>query len=578
MVFRTGRWGGRARACVLLGGLAWGCGPGKPADTDDTGADSETGGDATTAPTTGTLPTTGSETSEGTTAAPDDGKLCVPGPSPLRRLSNVQYRSTLLDLLPGVSLPDVALLPDERLEGFAGIADLQPPWELAEQFYAEAAADVAAAAVAESEKFLPCPPDGGPTPAACGNAFIAELATRAFRRPLTPDEGVELVAAFDAELAEKGFAPALESTMARVLRAEPFLHLIEHGGAPVEGQPELVALTGFELASRLSYFLWDSMPDDALLEAAAAGVLDTPEGLEAEARRMLADPRAPAVIARHVRQWLYLNDLAVAGFEPEWVPVSLQVSMNTEIEVFTELVVFQGERTLDALLTSNLGFVDATLGELYGVDAPDEGFAQVELDPERRPGVLTRAGWLAMRAVGERHSPFTRGLSMLDSLFCIHLPPPPPDVEVIPPDTEPDATTREIYDAILAEPGCANCHATAQHLGYALENYDRLGAWRDAENGKPIDASAQVDAELDPEISGAFVGAAALMQRLAQSEVVHACATRKAYLRALGRSLSEADACDLQRLQDKFQATAGDLHELQIQIALSDGFRHRRAP
>lgn len=611
MRIRTGRHPRRAPALALASALAWGCGPNNPTDTDDGSSTAQTStgepntGSSTvipptseptsTDPTTGTTaPETGTDTAVTTvdtdtdttattetgTTGPEETLACVPGPTVQRRLTATQLRNTFGDLLIGVQLPKINLPPDPSSpDGFDNAADIQPPWDDVAPTYAAAAQVVAGAAVVQSELFLPCPPDGGPDPAACGHEFIDVFGPRALRRPLADEEKTGLVAAFDAELADGGFQAAIQITLAAIFQSEPFLHLIEVGGAPVEGHPEVLTLTGFEQAARLSYFLWNTTPDDQLLAAAADGTLDTKEGVESEARRLLMEPRARDTVARYALKWLHLHALEKGGDLPQSIPMALQESLRREIERVVHHVVFDGERTLASLLSTNVSFLDAQLATIYNVDPPAVDFEMTELDPMQRPGVLTRAGWLAARSLDvEHHSPFVRGWRLLDSLLCLQLPPPPPDVPLDPPEFPADQTTRQVYEALVAEPTCGGCHNPAQNIGYGLENYDFLGTWRDMENGLPVDASGEIDASVDPASAGPFMGAAALMQALSESETVHACAARKAYGYALGRLLSDADTCDVDLLKDAFLAAGGDLQELLVQIAISDGFRHRLAP
>lgn len=565
------------------------CGPGKPMDTGESASgssegpgDSTGGGETTGGPTTGTAPTTGgpgatdstTEEAPGTTGGPAE-RVCVPGPTPARRLSNTQYRNTLADLFPGVTWAAELPVEDVRIEGFEHLAEAQAQGPEVDVIYKVAADQVAAAVAEQGAKVLPCAADGGPDPAGCGHAYLQELGPRAFRRPLTDAEAAALLEVFDATLAGDDFPAAIRAAVAGVLASPNFLLLEGTGGAPLPDQPDVIKLDGFAVAARLSYFLWDSTPDAQLMQAAGEGTLDEPAGLEKEARRLLDDPRGHVAVARLVRRWLYLHALDGEAL-PESVPAELGPSMRAEVDAFVEHVVFGGQPTLAALLGAPVGFPDAALAKIYEVPAPNPEFALTELDPARRPGLLTRIGWLGARALASGHSPFQRGWRLQDSLFCVQLPPPPPDIDIVPPEPVPDATTRERYDTILAEPACAGCHVSAHGLGYGLENYDAIGRWQDSENGKPVDAGGEVAASLDPDVAGPFSGAAELASKLAASRVVHDCTARKATMAALGRTLGDADACSLAALQEAFFA-GGDLHELLVRIVLSDGFRHRLA-
>ena len=593
------------RLASLLGLLA-ACGPTQPGETQgssgDTTAEPGTGSEG---PTTGT-PTTGTPTTDDpqtntnsdpatstlgetsdtvgtitdpTTSADDTTEdvpppaFCPPGPTPRRRLTNTQYLNSLRDLFPGVQLTELELPPDRLVEGFDNIAESQDPEP--SPLYVSAAELTAAVVVAAGAPVLGCPADGGADPTACGHAFLSDLAPRAFRRPLDAADLQQRLGAFDAALAADGFSKALAAAIVGLLADDAFLHLQEPGGAPVDGQPGVLKLDGFAVASRMSYFLWNTTPDAELLAAAGDGGLDDLAGIDAQATRLLADPRARDAIAHLHEQWLFLHHLSNSDSEQ---PFNLRLSMREEMRRLLQSVVFDGGKTLASLLTTPTAFIDDALAEIYEVADPPEPFTAVELDPERRTGILTRAGWLTIGSRKAAHSPFTRGWRLLDSLFCMQLPPPPPDVVIEPIDVPPDATTRELYDTILAEPACAGCHVAAHRVGYGFEHYAALGAWQDVENGKEIDASAEIVAELGSDVPGPFASTAALAEQLAGSRTVHDCTTRKHYMYSLGRGLVEADACGLEALQIEFFAGGGDIQALLRAIVRSDGFRHRLAP
>jgi hypothetical protein len=585
----------RATRLWWIPALALACGPGNPGD--DTTGDTSTStppGDTTveptpttTSPTTTTTPdlttsststsepdptTTLTSTSESSDTGDPPPDFCAPGPTLSRRLTSTQYLNVLRDLLPGVDLPQLDLPPDGRIEGFENIAEANPDSPAVLDMLDVAAGDVAIAAATQGGPWLPCPPDGGPDPETCGHEFLPEFAARAWRHPLTADQQTALLDDFDALLGIDGFAIALRSTLRDVFAADDFHHVHLGAGTPVDGRPGVVRIDAFELAARMSFFLWDTLPDAFLRDAAAAGLLDDPVLLPDIARTMLADPRGRAGVARLTRQWLYLHALEDGGLLPADVPPDLHPSLRGEHDRFIDFLLDDGG-TLTDLLTSPVGVIDGALGDTYGVTAQPE-FMLTTL--EMRPGLLTRAAWLAPRAVSGGHSPFQRGWRILDSFLCFQLPPPPPDIDITPPDLPPDATTRERYDTILAEPACAGCHIPAHNIGYGLEHHDILGAWQDQENGHPIDASGEILPELMSDPAGPFDGAAELMQRLAASHFVHDCVARKFYLTALGRTLGDADACGLQLLQADFFTDDGDLADLLVAIVVSDGFRHRR--
>lgn len=576
------------------------CGPGQPEDTGgSSGATSTNTDDPTTAAaTTSNTPTTDPPTTGGpgssgsgdvtgdlTTAGTDEvtgditgdpppPAFCPPGPSVQRRLNTIQYLNTVRDLFPGLELPALELPPDPRVEGFDNIADAQSPEP--SPLYAEAAAAVATAVLAAGEPLLPCPSDGGPQPKACGHDFLTQLAPRAFRRPLEPGALQQRLAEFDAALAQDGFGKALKLAVTDLLAADEFLHLQEPGGTPVDGQPGVVKLDGFAMAARLSYFLWNTMPDAELTQAAADGVLDAFEGIELQTNRLMSDPRAREAIAHLDRQWFFLHHLEPGSSAD--LPDPLRASMREEMTRIFQFIMFDGTSTLVDLINTPIAFPDAALADIYGIDPPAMDGELVELaDSLRRTGMFTRAGWLTIGSRGDDHSPFSRGWRLLDSLFCMQLPPPPPDIDITPIEPQPDATTRELYDTILAEPACAGCHEPAHKVGYGFEHYDALGKWQDDENGKPVDASGEVVDSIGGDAAGTFDITPGLFDKLVLSRTVHDCAARKHYMYGLGRALTDADTCGLAELQQDFFGHSS-MRGLISAIVQSDGFRHRLEP
>ncbi len=578
---------------VLLAILGAACGPGAPGEETGAGTEATTTMTAATEdpPTTGASTPTSTPTStssptgvSGTTSEPgetttDDtttgepAGFCAPRPAPARRLTRVQYLNTVRDLFPGVTLPPLGLTPNERYQGFENIAEVN--FDSAQELavFAAAAETVTTAALQQGGPWLPCALDGGEDPKACGHEFLPGFVALMLRRALTTEEEKDLLDQFDGSLQDASFTQALHIPLALRLASDEFLHLRESRGTPVDEQPGVIRLDGFELAARMSYFLWDTMPDAKLHELAAQGQLDTPEGVAEQVAWMQADPRAVAGLTRFVRQWMYLHALEHDEVFPAHLPPELQAPLRADVDGFIAHALHGDQGTLAALLTSPVALLTAATAKIYDVPAPPQDPTQVELDGARRPGLLTRAGWLALRARTTQHSPFQRGYKISDSLFCLQIPPPPPDVTDTPGELPPDATTRELYDTILAEKSCLGCHEPLHLIGYGFETYDLLGAWQDAENGHPVDASGVLMFASD--VDGPFVGAAEAISRMAGSRSVHDCVARKTFLYALGRQLTQSDECDLDRLAEGFFASGGRFADLQRDIILSDGFRHR---
>ncbi len=524
---------------------------------------------------------TASET-EGETGVPagcEGQAVYDPGETPLRRLTHTQYNNTVDDLFPGVTIPTQAILVDPKSGGFENFGELQTPSSLLVGQYQQAAVGVTAAAMAEADAFLPCPLDGGDDPAACGHGFLSDFAARAFRRPLSAEESAAYLGFFDAQLPGEGFSVALQLTMQAILQAPAFIYFLEYDGSPVEGSEGLELLDGYSMASRLSYFLWDTMPDAALISAAAEGELATAEGVEAAARRLLAEAPARGALVNFHRQWLDLDKIDAITLDPATYPSfdeGVREAMGEEIRRLVERVIFDGEGTLKELLTTSETVANAELAALYGAEAPAGEWGTVALDPTQRAGLLTTPGWLASRAHAVHPSPVQRGVFVLERLLCQPPPVPPADVDITPPEEGGDApvTNRDRYDEHASNPQCQGCHQTIDGIGFGFEHYDSQGRWRDQDGGVPVDASGLL---LGSDVDGPFVDAIDLAGRLGESETVQRCVVTQWYRYAIGRATNLDDACARDALELAFEAADGDIQELLVNIAVSDGFRYRRA-
>ncbi len=490
--------------------------------------------------------------------------------TPLRRLGEAQYGNTVRDLFPGVAMPAVDLPDEVVVSGFDNNADGQSPSALLIEGLEAAAVAVVAAAMAEPGSWSVCPADGGPDPRACGHDQLHALAPRIFRRPLAAEEERAWLDLFDGVLEADGYRVALSVTLQALLQAPEFVYLPEHG---LPGDGERRALTGHEVATRLSYALWASMPDDALFAAAAAGELDDADGVEAQAWRMLDDPRADDALLDFHAQWLELGELARiapdAATYPGWDP-SLPEAMRAELDAFVLDVLHGEDPTLSALLLDRRTSATGALAGLYG--------AEGELPAEERAGLLTRAGWLAATSHAVHPSPVQRGVFVLERVACEEVLPPPAVVDLAVEGGGSGAVTnRERYAAHTADPACAGCHARIDPLGFAFEGYDATGALRLTDAGRPVDATGVIVGLGDLD-GRAFDGAVELSEHLAGSETVSACVARQWTGYASGRTLEAGDEAELAAIAAAFSAAGGDVRQLLVEIVRSEGFRTRRAP
>lgn len=504
-----------------------------------------------------------------------------PPPVELRRLSHFEYNNAVFDLLGDETHPADRFPEDPRVLGFDNNATAQHPSPLLAESYLLAAERLAKTVVDDPSRLaalVPCDPQA--IDEACVRTFSQTFGRRAYRRPLSEDELDSLLSSYAKGEAEAGPRGGIQRIVERVLQSPWFLYRVELG-VPSGAEDGALALTRYELAARLSLFLWASVPDDTLLDAAAAGELQTPEQLEAQAWRMLDDPRARAMVRHFHRQWLGLDRLREVSksavifpeYKPEWGE-----RMLAETELFAERVTFDEGGGLRALLTASYLWTDPELATLYGVVAQETATGEptrVELDPMQRAGILTQLSVLAGHATASESSPIRRGKLVREQLLCEPLNPPPPTADISLPAPDPDATTRERFAQHTADPTCAGCHTQIDPIGFGLENYDALGRYRSEENGFAIDASGEV---VGSDIEGGFVGAIELAHQLAESEQVRRCVARQWYRYALGRAEDlevDFDRETLEALDATWVAAELDLQALLVALVTSDAFRVR---
>jgi hypothetical protein len=535
-----------------------------------------TSGAAGAAPSSGAAGTTSFSsgvTCNGTTDAPV---------VPLRRLTRQEYASSVRDLLAMSTPPSTDDIPaDENVGPFASNS-VTSLTDLGTQQYLDSAETLSAAAVATPAALaalVGCDRTvAGATDASCALQFIDRFGARAFRRPVAADEEARYVGLYTNAAAAGIFSDGIRLVVEAFLQSPSFLYHVEDDSTPQAGGT-LVLLDSYQLAARLSFFLWTSVPDDALMTAAAAGALNDPAMLRAQVTRMLADPRAHDAIATFHTQWLDLAKLPSTTKDPALFPQfspALRDAMQAETVAFVDDVLRNGDGRLETLLTAPYSILDGGLFDLYGVARPagTTGPVRVELDPAQRAGVLTQASFLASHAHENQTSPVARGVAILRNVLCVALPDPPANVNNAPPDPAPGATTRQIFAAHESVASCAACHTMIDGIGLGFEAYDADGAFRATEAGQPVDTSGNVVAA--PEIAGPFSGAPQLAQKLAGAEQVQQCVARQWFRFALGRLEGASDGCSLQSMFTAFDASKHDVRELLAAIATSDAFRYRK--
>jgi len=502
-----------------------------------------------------------------------------PGPSPVRRLTRFEYDATVRDLLGDQTAPARAFPSEEESHGFTNDANVLSVTPALAEAYMVAAERLAARAVDRLPFVLACDPAGAlATDAArvCAKTFIQKFGLQAYRRPLEPVERDELLEVFEAGRAQSGaFKDGLRLVLVAMLQSPAFLYRVELGAGPVSdglAQP----LGPYEMASRLSYLLWGSMPDNELFAEAAAGRLSSAAEIEVQARRMLADPKAEGMVAHFHEEWLALsriaNVLKASDVYPDWSP-ELRNDFAEETRLFIKDV-FWRQGTLDAFLTTPTTFVNARLAAFYGVPAPSgSGFVRVDLDPSQRVGFLTQGAFLAMNAKPNQPSPIHRGKFVREKLFCDLLPPPPTNIVIKAPDPKPNTSARERFAEHTKDETCRQCHRLMDPIGFGFEHFDGIGRFIKSEAGKPIDATGEI---IGTDVPGTFDGVVELSKKLVSSQQVSDCIVTQWFRYGYGRAETEADRCTMERLRKSFAASGRDLRELLVQLAVSDAFRFRR--
>jgi hypothetical protein len=509
------------------------------------------------------------------------------GPAPLRRLTNDEYLNALHDLFPAQT-PVLPPLPTEAvIGGFDNAASAQQPSDVAVARYETIANIYAAGATTDDTAVRALVGCDWSTPAlatACGAQFIAQTGRRVFRRPLTADETTRLGVKLTGWQSAVDFPAAVRLTLSAMLQAPQFIYRPEPLGAiPGDaGAQGVVPVEAYALASRLSFFLWASTPDDTLLDAAASGALATEGGVRMQAERMLADARARRALWSFHRQWLGL-DLVLGSdqvyrtpdIDPGWT-AQTPVSAETETELFIENTLMSGG-TLHDLLLSPRAWVDGEMARVYHLPAPANpaAFTEVDLSRVERAGVLTRVAFLAGTSHSGGTSPPIRGNAVQLRLLCELPISPPPNANLSMPTATPGEgpqTTRMLFAARTAPPVCQGCHASLNGIGFGFEHYDAAGAYRTTEVGLPIDASGML---MGTDVDGPFDGAIALSAALDRSGQVHRCATQQWLRYALGRAPVDVELPLLGMWTTTFQSSGGDVRALLIDIVTSPTFRFR---
>ena len=386
-----------------------------------------------------------------------------------------------------------------------------------------------------------CVPSSTVSAEHCARAIFSTLARRAYRRPVTDTDTDVLMPFYDQGTSETGFERGIQLGLERILVSPEFLFRIERDPSDIESDTPY-AVGDLEFASRLSFFLWSSIPDDELLDAAIAGELRDPAVLETQVQRMLADPRARALVDNFAAQWLYLRDIEQKEPDPGFFPEfdeNLRLAFQRETELFIDSVLRQDGQVTD-LLTADYTFLNERLAKHYGVPhVYGSHFRRVSLAGTERRGLLGQGGILTLTSYATRTSPVLRGKWILENLLSSPPPPPPPDIPALAETSDEGValSMRAAMEKHRVNPACASCHSQMDPLGFALENFDAVGRWRDrSESNQPIDASGVL-----PDGSTFFGPEEMRAALLKMPQRFVSTVTEKLLTYALGRNLESFD-------------------------------------
>ncbi len=489
-------------------------------------------------------------------------------PARVRLLNTTEYNNTIAALLADTCSPAAAFPHDESQNEYTNNA-AQVSGELLSGLYVATAETLAQKDLASISSFAPCSLANGD--AACAKGFIASFGKLAYRRPLTSDDTNDLFALYQTAIANGDtFGSAIQDLAAAMLASPSFLYTTELG----DGAGPEVQLTPHEVAAALAYLVTAAPPDAALVAAADANQLSTPDAIKTQVLRLLAAPSAKAQLARFVNEWIEGPRLGQTPKDATLFPqfADLEDSITAETAAFVDEVVWNGDATLTSLLTANYTVVDAKLAKFYGLNAniANGQTQRVPLDGSGRMGLLMQANFLAGHGDAVLSSPIKRGVFIRRRVLCENLPDPPPGVNTNPPAPQGEITTRQLFDVHISQPSCSGCHMLINPIGNGFENFDAVGAYRQTDNGQPVDASGEISGSADS--NGEFSSALQMIPTLAKSAEVRACFARNFFRFASAQS----DPGTEQRFLDTLGDTVPDsIIDLLVAYATSSVFTNR---
>jgi hypothetical protein len=490
------------------------------------------------------------------------------GPRRLWRLTPVQYDNTLRDLFGIDSAFGAGFPADEVVQGFDNAADALLVSPLLADKMQAAAQDVSGKV--DLAKLAPCA--AAQRDDACLRDFVGRFGERAFRRPL---ESADIDRYVKLGKTAADFESGARLVVSAMLQSPHFIYRFELGKQATDRRFEL---GDYEVASELSYLLWQSMPDDVLFAAAHEQALHTQAQVQQQVDRMLKLPRAKPVVRAFVFEWLGLGSIRTVPKDTARFPEltsDVRAALANEAERFIDHVMFEQNGSVATLLTSPTTFLDAKLASFYGTTLPAmsaDAAQPVELASQERQGILTLGGTMLAHSRSNDSSPVHRGKLVRERLLCQTMPPPPPGVVVQPPPLDPKKTTRERYAAHTSQEPCASCHRLMDPIGLAFEHFDGIGRFRPTDNGLAIDVSGQIIDSLHSD--GMFVGTDQLIDKLETSSDVRDCYALQWFRFAYGLN-DDASRCIADRVRAAIADSDGSLPAIVGILTQADSFLAR---
>ncbi len=502
-----------------------------------------------------------------------------PGHGRLRRLTHAEYNRTTSDLLGREVLAGENFAADPEIGGYVNnAAALQASPVLLEQWL-NTAELLVESYMPELDQRLSCASQANRD---CARQFIESFGKRAFRRPMTQKDTDRYLGLFDKTSMHLGFTEGIRDVMTAMLVSPYFLYRFELG--TIDQETGVCVLGSYEIANELSYLIWGTMPDDALMQAAASGELDTQEKIAAQARRMLAEDKGVEAFRDFVFEWLHLNRFESVVRDMNTYPEfdnDIRNRMLAEAEAYVDHTYAGGSGSLHDLFGSRDRHMDAMLAAYYGLPAgtvPEDWQTHlVELD-EDRAGIMGLGAMLTTHAAGDRSSPVLRGAIVRERMLCQELPPPPPALDINEGAIDPDLTTRERFTEHSTNAACVGCHRLVDPIGFAFEHYDGVGRFREVYegSGKPIDATGAIFAS--DHSDAAVDGLGQLRDTLANNPDLPGCFTEQIVRYRFGIDDTFTNGCTIEVLEDGFIQGDMSFEELLVGMTQVPHFTRRAPP